>query len=94
MANKFPELPEKIREWLTSERVTYTIIEINKKLDLFGNSLSVIPNLITRLVTQNLEPKNFIQELEDGLGLDGGQAVEISKEIVDTITNEKFNENK
>lgn len=85
MANKFIDLPEKVREWLTSERVTFTIIELNKKLDLIGNSLSVIPNLVTRLVTNNLEPKNFIQELEDGLGLDSEQAVEISKEIVEKI---------
>lgn len=85
MANKFSELPEKIREWLTSERVTYMIIEMNKKLDLFGNSLSVIPNLITRLATKNLEPKNFIQELENGLGLDNEQAQEISREIVEKI---------
>lgn len=81
----FMELPERVRDWLTSERVTYTIIEINKKLDLFGSLLTVIPNLITKLVTKNLDPKNFTKELEDGLGIDNEQAQGISREIVEKI---------
>lgn len=81
----FLELPEKVRDWLTSERVTYTIIEINKKLDLFGNLLTVIPNLITKLVTKNLDPKDFTKELEDGLGLDSEQAQQVTQEIVSKI---------
>lgn len=82
---QFLELPEKVRDWLTSERVTYTIIEINKKLDLFGGLLTVIPNLITKLVTKNLDPKNFIKELRDGLGLDDDQAQQFGREIVEKI---------
>ncbi|GEM_PF-2728813 len=81
----FLELPEKIRDWLTSERATYTIIEMNKKLDLFGNLLTVIPNLITKLVTKNLDPKNFVKELGDGLGLDNEQAQEVTREIMEKI---------
>lgn len=81
----FLELPEKVRDWLTSERATYTIIEINKKLDLFGSLLSVIPNLITRLVTKNLDPRNFTKELGDGLGLDDDQAKQVTQEIVEKI---------
>lgn len=85
MRQLFLELPERVRDWLTSERATYTIIEINKKLDLFGSLLSVIPNLITRLVTKNLDPKNFIKELGDGLGLDDDQAKQVTQEIVEKI---------
>lgn len=81
----FLELPEKVREWLTSERVTYSVIEVNKKLDLFGSLLSAIPNLITRLVTKNLDPKNFIKALGDGLGLDDDQAKQVTQEIVEKI---------
>lgn len=94
MANQIPqksirqsflELPEKVRDWLTSERATYTIIEINKKLDLFGNLLGFIPDLITRLVTKDLDPKDFTKKLENGLGLDSEQAQEVTREIVEKI---------
>lgn len=90
MSNKslnqlFNELPEKIRDWLTSERATYAVVEINKKLEIFGEALRVIPGLITRLVVKQLEPKDFAGELSEKLGLSNAEAAETAREIFEKI---------
>lgn len=81
----FLELPEKIREWLTSERATYTVIEINKRLGLFGEDLKIIPRLIARFVVKDLPPENFIKELAEQLLIEQDAAETMAQDIVQRI---------
>jgi hypothetical protein len=82
---KFEKLPDAIREWLTSEKVTYMIVDINRRLDLVGYLSAIIPGLITRLVVGDLSPEYFTQELSDNLFIELGDAKNISNEIEDKI---------
>ncbi|PIT92714.1 MAG: hypothetical protein COU08_00940 [Candidatus Harrisonbacteria bacterium CG10_big_fil_rev_8_21_14_0_10_42_17] len=81
----FLELSEPVRDWLTSDRASALVIAMNKKLDLFGSDISVIPRLITRLVVGDIHPKNFPAMLAGELGIDFPQAQELAKEIDEEI---------
>ncbi len=77
----FEKLPTKIREWLTSEEATYIIIELNRRLGLEGILIEVVPNTITRLVTKDLNPQNFVDDLSNGLDVDWPTARGVAEEI-------------
>lgn len=81
LRQKFMSLPEPLRDWLASERVTLAIIEINKRLGLFGILIEIIPTAILRLVVKDLEPKNFIAALIQELDIDTPAAAAIAQEI-------------
>lgn len=77
----FLELPANIKSWISSEELAYTIGEINNRVGLQGEKRSVIPNLILRLTTQDLEPLSFIDELAKELGVNFEVAKTIAKDI-------------
>lgn len=82
----FEKLPEPVKQWLTSEQVTSAVISINSKLDLVGDLVAIIPNyLILRLVVKDLNPENFIKELNNQLDLSPEQAKAITEEIYQKI---------
>ena len=85
LRKKFDELSDKIREWLTSERATYVIIDINEKLGLAGSLIKIIPDTILRLVTKDIEPGEFINILAEELDMDFNNAKNIAQEIEEKI---------
>jgi len=78
---RFKSLPEPVKDWLWSEQVGYIITEITDRLGLPVEKLSIIPKLIYRLVVQDLEPINFINELSQELEVDFEIAKTIAKDI-------------
>ncbi len=85
LRKKFDELPDKIREWLTSERATYVVIDINERLGMIGPLVKIIPNTILRLVTKDIEPSEFINVLSKELDIDFNSAKNIAQEIEEKI---------
>lgn len=81
LRQKFERLPELARVWLASEEATFIIIELNQRLGLDGVLIEVIPNSITRLAVRELEPKEFINDISDGLGIEWIVAQGIAQEI-------------
>ncbi|MDO8585212.1 MAG: hypothetical protein Q7R85_03820 [bacterium] len=77
----FVELPDNVRQWLASEKILAVVIDINERLEYFGDKVSVIPWLITRLATKDLAPKYFMSELRDYLVVSDDEARAITEEI-------------
>jgi|SRR3989344_1025757 len=83
----FQSLPDNIKEWLGDENVALEISEINNKLsiNLLDDRSGVIPHLILRLCVQDIEPRNFINELSHKLNLSFESAKILTKEIEEKI---------
>lgn len=81
IAEQFSALPESIRKWLSSEELVFIISDIETKLGLSDEKILIIPNLILRLVVQDLDPQNFINELAKELGVDFSVAKTITEDI-------------
>lgn len=81
----FQNLPQPAQNWLTSDSVTAVIIDINKRLDLEGELLRILPTVILRLVVKDVKPENFIPELSKELDIDFNQASAIAKDIEEKI---------
>gem|GEM_PF-3528376 len=77
----FKTLPEDVREWLASERATYSIIDLNKRLNITEERVKIIPRLILRLVTQDLDARDFVSTLAIKLNISDSAAKIITKEI-------------
>ena len=85
LRKKFDKLPDKIREWLTSERATYIVIDIDERLGMIGLFDKIIPTTILRLVTKDIEPSEFINTLSEELDIDFNSAKNIAQEIEEKI---------
>lgn len=81
IAEMFSALPESIKEWLASEELVFIITEIETKLGLSDEKILVIPNLILRLIVQDIEPQEFISELSKELGVEFLVAKTIAEDI-------------
>ncbi len=75
------EVPEKIRDWFGSERITNLVIDLNGGIGVEGEEIRVIPKLLLRLEVKDLEPQNFTQELSSQLKVDYEIAKSIAREI-------------
>ncbi|MBU6141785.1 hypothetical protein KGO95_01530 [Patescibacteria group bacterium] len=78
---KFSLLPDKIKEWLSSEELVYIIGDIETKLGLSDEKVLVIPSLILRLVVQDIEPQDFTNTLSQELGVSSLIAKTIAEEV-------------
>lgn len=81
----FSDLPENIREWLASTRLTYIVIDMNRRLGIREEREIIIPQLINDLVFGEVEPRRFINELSSRLNLSPSSAKIITKEIEEKI---------
>lgn len=77
----FASLPPKVKEWLSSEEATYIVGEITYRLGLTQEKVPIIPGLIFRLVTNDVEPLNFMNELAIELGVNFQTAKTIAEDI-------------
>lgn len=81
----YQSLPAHIRDWASSEQTTFSISEINNRLGLKNEKRKIIPRLILRLTTQDLDPLNFINELSHELGVSFQTAKSISQDIEEKV---------
>lgn len=81
----FQNLPQPVQNWLTSDTVTAVIVDINRRLDLEGELLRILPTVILRLVVKDIKPENFIPELSKELDLDFSQASAVAKDVEEKI---------
>src|SRR3989344_482438 len=79
------ELPDDVRGWLSSTRVTSTIKELNARLNLKDEKMRVIPRIILRLVGKDVDPQDFTNTLALELGVSDSSAKIIAKEIEEKI---------
>lgn len=84
---KFKLLPEAMRNWLTSDKTTNAIIDINQRLNIYGEKLRVIPWTITRLSVGDLPPGQFVSEIQNKLAIPQSEAEKIAREIKEKILN-------
>ncbi|MBI2075266.1 MAG: hypothetical protein HYT82_01200, partial [Candidatus Harrisonbacteria bacterium] len=77
----FVELPDNVRHWLVSEKVSDIVADMNTRLDYHGDKIGAIPWLITRLAVKDLAPKYFMSELRATLVVDENEARAITEEI-------------
>lgn len=81
----FDSLPDHIKDWLSSRQATYLIMEINSRLGLKDEKMTIIPSLIFRLATQTIEPTDFINELSYELGVSFQTAKSITQDIEEKV---------
>lgn len=81
----FQKLPPAIKDWLTSDRTTYAIIDFNKRLNMEGELTRILPTLILRLAVKDLKPENFIGELSFNFDLSFEEAAKLAREIEEKI---------
>lgn len=74
-------LPEEVRAWLNSEEVGDLITLISQNYLLKDQQLYLLPELLLRLVTSDLEPAAFTAELQRGLGVDETTAKKITSDL-------------
>ncbi len=78
-------LPSGILDWIGSEHAVYLIIEINKKLGVKGGRLKIVPRLIARLLTKDLDPKDFINELSREFNISFESAKSVTGDIIKSV---------
>ncbi|MDD5547933.1 MAG: hypothetical protein PHN74_03535 [Candidatus Pacebacteria bacterium] len=85
VASAYESLPEPIREWLSSEATILGVSEINKRLGFKDEKKRIIPRLVLRLTTQDLDPMDFINELSYELNISFQNAKTVTQEIEEKI---------
>lgn len=85
ISSTIQSLPEHVWDWLTSDAATLSITEINNRLGFKSERRRIIPSLILKLITQNLDPMDFINELSHELNIGFQAAKAISEEIESRI---------
>lgn len=81
IALAFQSLPDSIRQWLASDSTTLAVSEINNRLGLKGDKRRIIPSLILRLVVQDLDPMDFINDLSHELDISFENSKTLTQDI-------------
>ena len=67
---QFSSLSPSIKNQLVSEASTAILADIHDRINVFGADLALLPRAITRLVTGETPPKQFIATIQEEIGLD------------------------
>lgn len=78
-------LPTGIKDWLTSDEAFYKGEEITKRLNFDIEKRKIISQLIQRLLTQDLNPRDFIGELSHELNISYSAAKALTQEIEEKL---------
>jgi len=79
---KIQAVPQKVREWFSSEAVATQIGTISQHFGIIDeNQRRIIPRLLLRLEIQDIEPDYFSGELSQELKIDRDRAMTITAEI-------------
>src|SRR3989338_3781249 len=89
MTRSFQEAPQELRSWFGSDGVTFYLIDLNNRLSLTDFGMTLIPNLIYRLVIHDLPAQNFTSTLSEELEIAPSSAKEIAKEIEKKVRSEE-----
>ncbi len=87
-AIEFNDLPKPIRSWLASSRNTDFLIEFNRKIGIDGKQRTILPELIYRIATLNLEPRDLVSEIALQLNLSDSSAKIVAQELEKNIFHE------
>ncbi|MEK7479001.1 MAG: hypothetical protein AAB634_00480, partial [Patescibacteria group bacterium] len=83
----FEEIPQEIRYWFGSEDTVEFLIDLNEKLHITGESVRILPHLLYRLESKDIDPLHFIEQVAYWLQIPTEQAVSIALEIKDKLLN-------
>ncbi len=81
LQEKFAVLPDKIKQWLSSEELVYIISDIEMRLGLDDEKVLIIPSIVLRLAVQDIEPQDFTNTLAQELGVSSSIAKTIAEDI-------------
>lgn len=82
---RFWELPPAVLDWLTSDRATQIVIDLNKRMGFKDDLISVMPFAITKLVIKDLGQQEFIAYLTRQLDISKDTARSLAKELFNNI---------
>lgn len=83
LQNAFASLSDKTRDWLTSEEIVDKITSLNDGLGLKSDRRRIISKLILRVAVQDLDPRDFANELGSQLKINYEAAKEITQKVHD-----------
>ncbi len=78
-------LPDDIREHLSSARTLSFMIGLSARLNIKGERQRIIPGLVRRLLARDLMPQDFLSELAIQLNISDSSAKIIVKEIEENV---------
>ena len=78
-------MPPKIKDWLLSDSVTYSIVGLNEKIGAEGNMVKIIPTLIAKISVNQLPPENLAEELNLYFDLDQNNLTYLINSIKEKI---------
>lgn len=94
MAHSIEQIPIKLRRWFGSDGVVGFLGDLNDRLKLEDEDMTIIPYYIYALLSQNLRPQEFVTELSSSLNLGVAAAQSLAREIrekiFDPIKNDLF----
>ncbi len=83
--DKFNALPKDVHDWLSSLEAAYKIIDLNTRLNLRDARDSVLSDFVFRLVTQDIDPRDFVNALAIELKVSDGAAKSITKLLEEQV---------
>ncbi len=78
-------LPEEIKEWLSSERVILILETMYKNFNIQEDKARTVSDYIARLAIQDLDPRDFVNEVSHELNISFDSAQHLTKEIEERI---------
>ncbi|KKK56701.1 hypothetical protein LCGC14_3061880, partial [marine sediment metagenome] len=85
LQNTLQEVPEDIRSWISSEKTTYFMMELNEKLGLREERVRIIPRLLLRLEVKDLHAAEFVDAISQELTIGPEKAKSIAIELKENI---------
>ena len=82
MAN-FSDVPQNIKEHLTSQRTLTIFQEITEKSEIY--EVGILSDVVLRLITRNILPQDFSAKLAEEVGLKDKKAKVIARELKERI---------
>lgn len=77
----FSTLPTDIQQWLDSQSALSRMIALNNRLNLKGLRRSILPDLVFRLVTKDIDPQDFAPAVALSLNVSDNAARGITREL-------------
>jgi len=75
------DIPQSIRDWLGSDVLKFSIINLNNRLNLKNWKITIIPELLLEITIREIAPEELIPELAKRLDLSHSTASLIAKTI-------------
>ena len=83
--NIFKNLPPEIQEWLLSDEAAAATAAVAHEFSLSREQLLVLPSIVRRLITQNIQPEQFSATLAEEAGIDPELAKKITEALKEKV---------